>query len=72
MVSVKSLMGTITREVINAAEVSSAGVSVHKGDHSTLSLGDKLKLSKFSRKGRKDKFSFFQVDVSSGSEFCTL
>ena len=72
MVSLTNLLGTIPRGVQTAAQVSSAGVSVKKEDRRALSPGDKLKLSKSAREGGKDKFSFFQADGSTGSEFRTV
>ena len=72
MVSVKSLMETIPHGIQTATEVSSVGVSLCKEDHGTLTLGDKLKLSKSAREGKTDKFNFFQADRAVGSESRTV
>ena len=67
-----SLLGVIPRSSQTVQEVITTGVSVKKELRSKLSTSDQLKLSKSTREGGSDKFSFFETTGSLGSNFKSI
>jgi len=68
----KSLLGVVPRGARTVREVSIASVSVKKTYRASLSTSDKLKLAKVAREGGENKFTFFETDGKSGSDFCAV
>ena len=69
MKSFSSLLGTILLRARTLQQINSTEVSIRKEDSSKLSTLDQLKLSKASREGGVDKFSFFEANGKVGSDF---
>ena len=69
MKSFKSLLGVVPRGAHTLSDVVATGISVKRTDRDSLSTSDKLKLAKSAREGGRDKFTFFETDGKSGSNF---
>ena len=70
--SFKSLLGTVPRGDRYIRDVVAAGVSVKKEDRTNLSTSDRLELAKVVREGGTDKFTFFESDGQTCSDFWVM
>ena len=72
MISFKDLLSSVPTARRTEQDVMAAGVSIKKVDREKLSTSDKLKLSKATREGGTDKFSFFASNGKMIGDFKTV